>query len=160
MLRTTSFVLIVLVTQAASLVTAQVTANKGDSVAPPFEFANIDDAWAAAQESRDPVLMFVTSDHCYYCKKMLSETLMHPQLAPAVAQLFETTTVNANQNPELVQKLGVRAFPTTLVVSPDGRLLSKLEGFVAPQMLGEHLNPVLRAYYELTERPADSVANR
>lgn len=160
MLRATSFVLIVLATQAASLSTAQVPTAKTKPEAAPFEYAEPGAAWAAAQESRDPVLLFVTSDHCYYCKKMLNETLLHPQLAPAVAQLFETATINADRSPELAQGLGVRAFPTTLIVSPDGRLLSKLEGYVAPQMLGEQLNPVLRAYHEQAETPDNAVANR
>ena len=105
------------------------------------------------------MLLFITSDHCYYCKKMVAETLSHPQLAPVFARLFETAAVNANRNPELADKLGVRAYPTTLVISPEGQLLSKLEGFVAPQEIGKHLNPILSAYRKQAKTPASAVAN-
>jgi len=104
------------------------------------------DAWKAAQVSQAPVLLFVTSDHCYYCKKMVAETYENPELAPLFARLFETATVKQADDPKLVEKLGVRVFPTTLVISPSGKLLGRMEGHVAPAQIGKRLNPILISY--------------
>ncbi len=35
-------------------------------------------AWQTAQNANRPLLMFVTSSHCPYCRKMKSNTLANP----------------------------------------------------------------------------------
>lgn len=143
-----------ILTAAAALVptgcNAQSVAEPGVQrpAAGPFEYLAVDDAWQAAQESQVPMLLFVTSDHCYYCKKMVAETYTHPELAPAFAKLFETVAVEQADNPQLVEQLGVRMFPTTLIVSPAGSLLGRLEGHVPAENIGEKLNPILQDYRE------------
>lgn len=121
----------------------------------PFEFHTMDEAWQVAQESQQPILLFVTSDHCHYCRKMESDTFSHPKLQPAFAQFFEMTEVNARSQPELVARLGVRAFPTTVVISPNGRALAKLEGYIGPRDISKRLNPVLTAYRDQVQSAAD-----
>ena len=154
-----SAVLVTFATSAISTAVAQSQAPRAEQPAGPFEFETVDEAWQAAQESRDPLLLFVSSDHCYYCKKMLAETMTHPELAPAFARLFETTAVDGGRDRELVDQLGVRAYPTTVVISPEGKLLAKLEGYVEPRKIGKQLNPVLRAYRAANEAAADRVAH-
>lgn len=114
----------------------------------PFEYDSLQQAWQVAQQSQVPVLLFVTSDHCYYCKKMVAETYQNPQLAPLFARLFETASVKQAEAPELVAKLGVRLYPTTLVISPTGKLLGRMEGHIAPDEIGRHLNPLLIRHRE------------
>lgn len=121
----------------------------------PFEFHSMDEAWRAAQVSQQPILLFVSSDHCHFCRKMQKETLSHPQLQPAFARLFEMTEVNASRQHELAARLGVRAFPTTLVISPNGQVLAKLEGYIAPRDISKRLNPVLTAYRDQAQSAAD-----
>jgi thioredoxin-related protein len=42
----------------------------------------------------------------------------------------ETTLAHAKDNAELIEKLGVRGYPTTLIVSADGQIVDAVEGFV------------------------------
>lgn len=131
---------------------AQQPAEKPNEVF-PFTHQRVETAWETAKRSRRPMLLYVTSDQCVYCHKMVNETYAHPRLQPVLSQLFETVSLNVKQNPELVKKLGVRAYPTTLIISPDGSLLGKIEGFVAVDQIGAHLKPALVAH-ERSQRVA------
>lgn len=102
-----------------------------------FRHADVDAAWAAAQKSGRPLLVFVTAADCFFCKKMVRQTLSHPQIALANNQRFETTLLHQDDRPELVEQLGVKAFPTTLVVAPSGSVVDGLRGFVEPQKFAE-----------------------
>lgn len=75
---------------------------------------------------------------------MLQETLSHPQVAAGVAAYAEPVTFNASRTPEVAQKLGVRAYPTTLIISPQNKLIGRVEGFVPPQELAKRMWPVLQ----------------
>ena len=125
-------------------------AKEGNSV---FEHADLLAARQAAQKSREPLLVFLTSEHCHFCVKMVNETYAHPQLAPLFHQLFETVSIDAERDPQLMAKLGVRMLPTTLVVTPEGKVIGRLDGFVPAEKIATHLNPVLQDYYAPTKSP-------
>ncbi|QDU54220.1 thioredoxin family protein [Aeoliella mucimassa] len=111
---------------------------------PLFRHASVNEAWAAVQQSRKPMFLYVTSDNCYFCKKMIQETYTNPQIRSGVSAYSEPVAFNASETPELAKKLGVRAFPTTLVISPENKLLHKIEGFVEPKDFAEQVWPVLQ----------------
>lgn len=109
-----------------------------------FPHASIDDAWAAAQRSGRPMLIYVVSDDCFYCKKMLRETFRRPQIAAGLAGSVESVAVNATEEAELAERLGVKAYPTTLVVSPSNQLLYQAIGFKTAEDFAAGLWPILR----------------
>jgi thioredoxin-related protein len=123
---------------------------------PLFRHETFPQAWNAAQASGKPVLLYVTSDNCLYCKKMLRQTLAHPRISEVIAEQAETFAFNASQSPELAQKLGVRGYPTTLVISTDRKLLCQIEGFVEPQEFAERVWPVFQKM-EATRQVAQNV---
>lgn len=106
---------------------------------PVFSHPSVDAAWKASQVSRRPVLVFVTDANCVFCRKMVKETLSHPQIARANNFRFETAVLSNEAQPELVEKLGVKAFPTTLIVNPDGSLRARVKGFVEPARFAEQV---------------------
>ncbi len=104
------------------------------------------DLRAAVQQAADdgrPVLIFVNSAHCHYCTKMRRETYAHPAIARQVNASFVPVLVSAERAPELVRQLGVSAFPTTLVVSPEARVIQRIRGFVGPRDFHHRLAAVL-----------------
>lgn len=108
-----------------------------------FRHTTFQQAWMAVQEGRRPMFLYVRSDNCRYCKKMLRETLSHPQISAGIAAYAEPFAFNASHAPELARKLGVQGFPTTLIISPDQELLCKIEGFLDAQEFAERVWPVL-----------------
>lgn len=111
---------------------------------PLFRHRNVPKAWEAVQGSRRPMFLYVTSENCVYCKKMIAETFAHPQIHAGLAAYAEPVLLNATEDPKLAKKLGVRAFPTTLVISPDSKLLCRIDGFVEPVEFAERVWPVLQ----------------
>lgn len=110
-----------------------------------FRHATVDAAWQTAQKTGKPMLVFVTSGNCHYCTKMVRETWSHPQIARAVSARYEPAILSKDSNPKLIKQLGIRAFPTTLVVSPEGKLVTHLQGFAEPQ---KFVNQFLRPHAE------------
>lgn len=95
-----------------------------------FKHQDVDVAWTAAQKTKRPMLLFVSAADCRFCTKMVNETYSHPHVARALAASCETTRVSREQRPDLVRRLRVRAYPTTIVIAPDGKELGRIEGFL------------------------------
>ena len=52
---------------------------------------------------------------------------------------FVALLVKPSDKLPLLKQLGVRAFPTTAIISPDGRLLARMTGYVPPENLRKQL---------------------
>lgn len=99
--------------------------------------------YAAAHEQRlrdgRPMLVFVTTDGCPYCHKMLQGTYANTRVRSTVAQHFVPTYVNGAKQPVLAKQFGVRIYPTTFLIGPDNRILEKIEGYVEPAVIQQKM---------------------
>ncbi|MCA9233854.1 MAG: thioredoxin fold domain-containing protein [Planctomycetales bacterium] len=110
-----------------------------------FRWTSYPAAWTAAQKTNRPILMFITSPGCPHCVKMISETYQAPHLSPLIAESFETVYIDRAAQPELVAKLKVRWFPTTIVVGTNNKVIDVLEGYVDPLAFTQRLKTGLAA---------------
>lgn len=101
-------------------------------------------AQAMAAKNRRPLLLFVTSSSCRFCTKMKRESLANQHVAALINGAYVPLMVDADRDGALVQRLRVAAFPTMVVVSADGRVLDRIEGYVRPQPLWQRLANVAR----------------
>ncbi|NQV27501.1 MAG: thioredoxin family protein, partial [Rhodopirellula sp.] len=93
-------------------------------------------AAVAAQQSGKPILITFTASWCHYCHKLLDETFTDKKVIARVNEYFVPVVLDADENERAVQLLGVEAFPTTVVISPELKVLSRITGFhQAPQMV-------------------------
>jgi len=97
-------------------------------------------AWKHTQQTRRPLVLFVTMDGCYYCEKMSRETYADRAVAGQLSAGFVPVAINQKRYPKLVEQLQVQAFPTTVIIGPDARILASLTGFVEAARLQEHLS--------------------
>ena len=82
-----------------------------------------------------PVLVSV--GHCSVGRaaKMHSETFPNAAFAAQVNSQFIPVLIDADEQPAVVQKLGVDSFPTVLVISPEQKIVGRFTGFqTAPQL--------------------------
>ena len=119
-----------------------------------FTHKNVEQAWKAAAVGRKPLVVMFTSDNCIYCKKMLKKTYRHPTIEKMLLGNTETVLAHANQYRDLVKKLGIRGYPTTMIISPDGKVLELMPGYVEPKAFAQRIHPIL-----LKERAAREGAN-
>ncbi|NLF69010.1 MAG: thioredoxin family protein [Candidatus Anammoximicrobium sp.] len=91
-----------------------------------------DRAWQSARREQRPMLLFITSQNCLYCRKMEHETFANRTVAAAIQAGFVPVSVLAEQNPDLVGKFRVRSYPTTVIVSPRTGVIDYMVGYVGP----------------------------
>ena len=115
-----------------------------------FGHATLQGAWQTAIANKKPLLVMFTSDHCIYCQKMITETYGHPVVKQTLATHTESVLAHANDYSELVKRMGIRGFPTSLLISPQGQVLDVMEGFVEPRTFAQRINPHLvnKAYQQ------------
>lgn len=70
---------------------------------------------------------------------MIAETYQAPHISPLVAESFEPVYVDRAVQPELVAKLKVKWFPTTIVVGANNKVLDVLEGYVEPMAFSNRI---------------------
>lgn len=117
---------------------AFVTVTKGEaSELFPFKFSGsgirwLDDLRPAAlkaAQSKRPLLIYISSANCVYCRKMERETWAEKAVVERVNDNYIAVKLDAGRNRELVQQLRIRGFPTTVLLQADGSQAVKLEGF-------------------------------
>ena len=108
-------------------------------------------ALAVARHSQRPILAYVTSENCGYCRKMERQSWSDADIAKQVMAGFVPLKLDAKQNRREVEALHIRAFPTTVLLSPEGKVLGGAAGFLSPEKLTKLL---------VAARPTEAVASR
>ena len=105
-------------------------------------YVNYRKAVAASKDSKKPLLLLFTgSDWCPWCKKLESEVLstdefktwMSANLVPVYLdfpRFHKLPDAQAKQNDELNAAYKVTGYPTTIIVSADGKELDRIAGFL------------------------------
>lgn len=110
-----------------------------------FQHASYPDAWRAAQQSNRPILVYVCMPNCHYCVKMKQQVYQRPNVKDLVASSFETLKADRYAHPKLISSLKVRLYPTTVLVSPNNKILDVIEGYSEPAKFQQRLQTGLAA---------------
>ena len=133
---------------AALLVTiasASAQATNKQPVRPQRVFAhkNVEEGWSVAVAGKKPLLVMFTSDNCLYCKKMIKETYRHPAIEKMLVGNTESVLAHAEDYEALVKKLGIRGYPSSILIAPDGKVLDFMEGYIEPRAFAKRVYPFL-----------------
>lgn len=127
---------------ASAVATAQSIAakNAAATVKPANGFGwqtNVDEACRLARQHNLPVMVFVTSAHCPYCAKMKDQTFRTAAVAQELGHKFVPLRVERGSNPGLERQLGIKSYPTMVVLRSDKVEVTRMTGFIQPpQFLG------------------------
>lgn len=135
-------VLVLLATATTS--DAQVRQPAGKPRASLFSETSIEKGWNRSMQRKQPMLVMFTSDNCKFCKKMLAETYGHPAIEQMLANNTQTVLAHKNDYEALVKKLGIRGYPSSVLISPKGDVLEFVEGFLPPKEFAARVVPVLQ----------------
>lgn len=127
-----------------SLVLASVMAAsaRGNSPSPARWNTDPQQAWRSVQQTRRPLLVFVTRSDCLHCAKMRRGTLADWQVSSAIASGFVPLVLDGGRSSPLLNDLRVQNYPSTFVISPSAIILARWEGYLAPKALSERLSAV------------------
>jgi YHS domain-containing protein/thiol-disulfide isomerase/thioredoxin len=97
-------------------------------------------AAAEAAGSGKPMLVKVGTSWCGYCRKMSRETFSEPTVVDHISNCFVPVHLDGDAHRRLVKSLGVKSYPTTIILSPDMKVVSKITGFRTAKQLNDELS--------------------
>jgi thiol:disulfide interchange protein len=92
-------------------------------------------AFAQAKASHRPVMAFLYTDWCGYCRQMDSDTFADSSVIETLGEAFVWLRLNPESNPDgarLQRRHGVNGYPTLLILDSEAREISRIPGFVPP----------------------------
>ena len=95
-----------------------------------------------SKQTKKPILLEGTATWCSYCQKMLRYTFTDQTLVRHINQCFIPVTIDADENEELLEKLGIEALPTTVIISHDLKVLKRMIGFKNAAEMGKQLSTI------------------
>jgi uncharacterized protein len=98
----------------------------------------------AAAEGR-PVLLSIAAGWCDACREMDRTTFADPSVASIVNEQFVPIRVTPDARPDIADRYGLGAWPTTAFLSPDGQLLGG-GTFIAVERMPGVLHQVSAAF--------------
>ncbi|MGL6076917.1 MAG: DUF255 domain-containing protein [Fimbriiglobus sp.] len=103
-----------------------------------------------AHKLNQPLVLVIGTDECIFCRKQDASTFRDPALIALLNKQAVTVKVNGNKEPGFVQSLKIQIYPTTIIASPDGKIVSFLQGYITSDQLKDH---VRNAISELVTTP-------
>jgi len=102
------------------------------------------EAHRLARQWNRPMLLLITMDGCFYCTKMKQSTYRDAVLASDITNHFVAARVDSKQYATLARELGVQVYPTTVIISPDYKVVDVIRGYVNAKKLRRRLAVVTR----------------
>ena len=117
-------------------------------------------AASLARQFNLPILAYVSSENCGYCRKMEREVWSNPDIVSMVEAGFVPLELTAERDPELVASLQIRALPTTLVYSPDVRPIQRVTGYQRPTQFAAILRASIAGQATRPQTASSAVASQ
>ena len=141
--------------RSSALLAADPAATETLAKAGVFRHATVEQAWQTASAAHRPLVVMFTADGCPHCDRMLAETYANPAVRKLLAARSETALAHDSKYRALAGRLGVRAYPTTIVVSGEGKIVDAVEGFVEPAAFVARVSPWITPQAAAASPPQD-----
>lgn len=107
-----------------------------------------------AKKEDKPVFMLITAVWCYWCHVYRDETLHQPEVVGYINQNFIPVFVDADKRQDLTRQYLSGGWPTTVIFSPDGKEVSRINGHIKKEDLLAYLNKIV-TFFQNNELPAN-----
>jgi len=88
-----------------------------------------------ARQSGRPLLIYIGADFCGYCRKLEQTAWVDDGVSRAVDAGFVPLEIDGQREAAIVRQLDVRGFPTVIVLSPEGRIVGRVDGYREPAQM-------------------------
>ncbi len=114
--------------------------HTGSSAEPAIDWhEDFDAGWRAAKQSGRPMVIFITSRRCRYCDAMKRDTWTDGTIRSRLKNGFVAIRLSPDRNADILRRIHVPAYPTTLIGHPDGKVLAHKVGYQPPGALHQLL---------------------
>ena len=97
---------------------------------------NLRTAHAQAKSEGKLLLLHFYSDDCVWCERLEAGSFQDPKVAAALQQGFVPVKIHGGKNPKMTQMFNIKAFPTDVIVTTEGKALSHS---VSPQKPADYV---------------------
>ena len=101
--------------------------------------SNVAQAWQRVRELDQPLLLFITTPNCGYCKLMKQRTFRDKRVVDDVNKSFVPAKINGQDFRKLTQYLKIRIYPSTVIIGPDRRIVEQIPGYIAADKMRTRL---------------------
>lgn len=108
-----------------------------------FDHKSVEEAWKVAIEKKKPLLVMFTSNNCTFCRKMIADTYSNQNVKEMLRGRTESVMAHSDHYASLIKKLGIRGYPSSLLISPEGEVLDFMEGYVDADEFAKRVGPLL-----------------
>ncbi len=114
-------------------------------------------AWQEMRDHDRPLLLFVTTNGCRYCDKMKGDTYADDDVRTDVDGSFVALRINADNEAteQWLARFGIRLYPTTLLISPQSKLIDRIDGYVDAEKMRPRLARAVRQIEEVRTAAVD-----
>jgi tetratricopeptide (TPR) repeat protein len=105
--------------------------------------ADYDAARREATAKGLPLFLEFQTDDCYHCRRLEAGPLKDPTVASLLNERYVPLRVDANRSPRLAEALRIQAYPTMIIASADGKIITFLEGYQEAKPLADQLQRAL-----------------
>src|SRR3989338_54358 len=112
------------------------------------------DSFELAKKEDKPVFMLITAVWCYWCHVYRDETLHDGQVVDYLNKNFIPVFVDADKRQDLTRQYLAGGWPSTVIFSPDGREVSRINGHIKKQDLLNYLEKIVK-FFDTNELPAN-----
>lgn len=116
----------------------------------PFRDLPFADAAALAKQEQKIVLVDFFTTWCGPCKKLDATTWKDATVQAWLAEHTIALKIDAEKEPDLAQRFGVRAYPSIVLVKPDGTVVDSLVGYRDAQTFLSEVDDALAGKTALT----------
>ena len=127
--RTGSLALALVATAVGSLAAGEATGADESESSPLGWRKSYKQAAEEARQRRRPIVVKITATWCGPCQQMHQLTFRDERVRRRLRKDFVLLEVDADEHPELVSGFRVESYPTTLVVSPELKIVKRMTGF-------------------------------
>ncbi len=104
------------------------------------------DYTAARKEAHDkglPLVIDFGTANCFWCKKLDESTFRDARVVATMNEKVVPLKIDAERDVQLRELLRVNVYPTIVVASPEGRILSTMEGFQETEVFQDKIGRAL-----------------
>ena len=163
MSKTKKFFLIFVVLPAAILIILATSRPRPDSIVWERDY---EESLKIAQSHQQPIIAYLFTDWCGYCKQMEATTFVNPSVIDDMGDRYVWLRLNAETENDGIlvhKKFGITSYPTVLILDHQGAEIDRLEGYFPPDRFQKTVDNFIRSsgslgkLTEKAEKQPDSV---
>lgn len=96
---------------------------------------DLQSGWRESKRLGVPMVIFITSEDCVYCDAMKQNTWCNQSIKQRLANKFVAIRLNPKRNGSTLDRIKIETYPTTLLGSPNGKVIAHRVGYQPPEAL-------------------------